>query len=57
MNSSQEIILRVKSAIGTSRISINKNATLADLKAEVFHFKKRIQNKINVFTIKRLQKN
>ena len=35
MNTSQEILLRIKSSFGTSRISISKTATLADLKAEI----------------------
>ena len=35
MNVSQDLLLRIKSSVGMSRITINKSATLADLKAEV----------------------
>lgn len=38
MNNSQEIILRIKSGFGTNRITMNKNSTFADLKAEVSDF-------------------
>lgn len=44
MNTPQELLLRVKSSFGTSRISISKTATLADLKAEVTFWKKKKKN-------------
>lgn len=37
MNTNQELILRIKSSLGMSRITINKAATFGDLHAEVIN--------------------
>ncbi len=35
MNASQDLLLRIKSDFGTSRVTLNKNSPFSDLKSEV----------------------